>query len=207
LDDMELDDFKAHWNRIQEKELSKQKYTPETLNRIVMNTTNTLTEMQKKNAFWNNMAKAICPMLLVILVIFIPISYFIPNKQHTFTEALIYIAIMATFAWITLWMYDRQEKIFKIYNSENLKETLQRTIAEFKKFYITFNVVYIFLYPLYYYSMFKLLITYWVLPTQTLLLICGGLSIISLIAGHIYYKITYFKRIRTLQADLKELED
>ena len=56
---MELDEFKTHWKDIHDSELKQQKYTTEKLDHIIMNTTNTLGELQKKNIYWSKRAKII----------------------------------------------------------------------------------------------------------------------------------------------------
>ncbi|MDB5090939.1 MAG: hypothetical protein JWR09_4933 [Mucilaginibacter sp.] len=204
---MELDDFKAHWNTIQQQELKQQKHTPETLNNIIMNATNTLGQLHEKNVYWNNFSKVICKILIVFLLIILVEHYFFPHKEITFGETTIYVAIMIIYAVITMWVYKRQQNIFTIYHSENLKETLTKTIAEFKRFYVLMNVIYLFLYPLYFYAFIKLFITYWAIPTNIVLIVCGALTIASLIGGHIYYKIKYFRKIESLEADLAELNE
>lgn len=204
---MELDDFKAHWNTIQQQELKQQKHTPETLNNIIMNATNTLGQLHEKNVYWNKLGKAICTILIIVLLLTLVGHYFFPNKGNTFGEAVIYVAIMIIYALITMWVYNRQQNIFTIYHSDNLKETLTKTIAEFKRFYVLMNVIYLFLYPVYFYAFIKLFITYWVIPTNVVLIICGAFTIVSLIGSHIYYKIKYFRKIASLEADLAELNE
>ncbi|SHM75120.1 hypothetical protein [Mucilaginibacter sp. OK098] len=205
---MELDDFKAHWNTIQQKEFKQQKHTPETLNPILMNATNTLGQLHERNVYWGKLGKVICTALIVMLLMILPGHYFFPDKNTTFSQAVIYVAIMIIYALVTIWVYKRQQNIFTIYRSENLKETLTKTIAEFKRFYVLMNVIYLFLYPVYFYAFLKLFInSYWAIPTNIVLMLCGALTIVSLIGSHIYYKIKYFKRIASLEADLAELNE
>jgi hypothetical protein len=205
---MELDDFKAHWNTIQQQELKQQKHTSETLNHIIMNATNTLGQLHEKNVYWGKLGKAICTALIVMLLMILPGHYFFPDKNTTFSQAVIYVAIMIIYALVTIWVYKRQQNIFTIYRSENLRETLTKTIAEFKRFYVLMNVIYLFLYPVYFYAFLKLFInSYWAISTNTLLIICGALTAASLIGNHIYYKIKYFKKIKSLEADLMELNE
>ena len=204
---MELDDFKAHWNTIQQQELKQQKHTSETLNHIIMNATNTLGQLHEKNVYWNKLGKAICTALIAVLLLSLVERYFFPDKGVAFGEATVYVVIMIIYALVTIWFYNRQQNIFTIYRSENLKETLTKTIAEFKKFYMLMNLVYLFLFPVYYYAFIKLFITYWAIPTNVVLIICGVLTIASLIGSHIYYKIKYFGRIASLEADLAELNE
>jgi len=56
--------------------------------------------------------------------------------------------------------------------------------------------------------MFKLLVNVVLhLSENTTLISSAVLSILSIVASHIYYRLTYFKRIRSLEADLQELEN
>jgi hypothetical protein len=56
--------------------------------------------------------------------------------------------------------------------------------------------------------MFKLFVNVVLhLSENTTLITSAVLSILSIVAGHIYYRVTYFKRISSLEADLQELEN
>ncbi len=203
---MELDDFKAHWNTIQQKEF-KQEYTTEKLKQIVMNATNTLNVINQKNAYWSKLGKAICSALIAVLLLILVLNYFMPDKNMApFGKAVIYVTIMIIYSLVTMWAYKRQQNIFTRYNGDNLKETLAKIITEFKRFYVLLNIIYLFLYPAYFYAFFKLFFSFWALSIPVLLAICGGLTVVCLIASHIYYKIKYFRKIKSLEEDLAELE-
>ncbi|MDP9076692.1 MAG: hypothetical protein M3O71_04650 [Bacteroidota bacterium] len=204
---MELDDFKAHWNNIQQQQLKQQNHTPETLNRIITNTTNTIGYLHEKNVYWNKLGKAICSMLIVVLLINLAIRYFMPEKGINLGESATYVAIMIIYALVTMWVYQRQQNIFTIYNSENVKETLAKTVREFKRFYVLMNLIYLVLYPVYFYAFIKLFMFYWKFPAETVLIICGTATVACLLGSHIYYKIKYFKKIKSLEDDLAELNE
>jgi hypothetical protein len=201
---MELDELKENWNKLQQqqKELSTH-----TINKIIMNTNITINEMKQKNSYWNNFAKVVFPVLIVILIIDVAIGYFAPAPHTTFLSRVSYALIMIIFAVASLYMYRWQENILNYYNAGDLKASLVKTIKDFRRFYLFYNLIYLVLYPAYFYAMFKLLVNVALhLSENTTLISSAVLSILSIVAGHIYYRLTYFKRIRSLEADLQELE-
>jgi uncharacterized membrane protein YfcA len=204
---MKLDDLKQNWRELQEKELGQNKHTIETINKIIMNTTNTLTEMQQKNASWKSAAKAFLPALVAVLIVEAIISYIKPDKTRSFGEMLAYTAILIFFSIVSLWMYNRQDQLFRIYNTGNLRESLSNTIKAFNNYYKLYNAVYIFLIPAYFYSMFKLFFGFLSLSTNGLVMICGVLTAAYFLISYVYYKLTFFRKIKTLKRDLVELEN
>ncbi len=202
---MELDEFKLHWNTIQQKEIEEQKLTNETLDKIIMKTTNTLAEIQKTNAFWNKFGTAMCGALIAILAINLVVSYFVPVYDQTYRRSVIPVMVMIVFAAASIWFYKRQERIFDIRADENLKEVLTKTLADFKRFYLLYNLVYIVLFPAYYYAFIALFMSSLKISTTYSLLICIGLTIISFIINHWYYKVKYFGKIKILKDTLDEL--
>ena len=215
---MELDEFKAYWNTIQDKEFEKQKLTKEKLDQIIMKTTETLDYLQNKSAYWNKFNKSTSQMLMGMLILFFLIilikASFMAGKTNSIGASLtyvgtslIYMAIIVIYCYVTVWVFKRQLQIFTVNNSENLKETLTKTITDFKRFYMKFNIIYLFLYPMYYYAVIKLIIITWTPSTNNVLLTCALLTIASLLGGHLYYKIKYFNKIKLLEANLKELEE
>jgi hypothetical protein len=204
---MELDDLKENWRELQEKELGQNKHTLETINKIIMNTTNTLTAMQQKNKSWKSAARDILPALIAVVIVEAIVSYFKPNKHHSFLGMLVYTTMLILFSIVSLWMYNRQDQIFKIYNSGNLKESLRNTIAAFNSYYKLYNFVYIIFIPAYFYSMFQLFFGFLSLSTSDLLWICGVLTVVYFAISHVYYKLTFFRKIKALKRDLIELEN
>jgi hypothetical protein len=202
---MELDELKNDWNNIhqQQKELSTH-----TINQIIMNTTTTIHQLQEKNHYWNNLAKVIFPMLIVVLVINVVIGYFVPSPHTSFLSSVTYALIMIIFAVVSIYMYRWQEAILAYYNPGDLKASLKKTIKDFRRFYLVYNLTYLVLYPAYFYAMIKLLLNVvFHLSENATLISCAVLSILSIICSHIYYRLTYFKRIRSLEADLRELSN
>jgi hypothetical protein len=212
---MELDEFKTYWKTIQDKEFNQQKLTKEKLDEIVMETAQTLELLQSKSTYWIksnriNIRKLrifVIPFLLIILM-----NAFSMNGETAWALAtyvgssIAYLGIILMHYFTTVWIFRRQQEIFTCNNSESLKETLTKTIGDFKRFYIRFNIIYLFLHPIYFYSVIKL-ITFWTPPQKTLLLTCALLTIVTLVISHLLYKLKYSDKIKSLKANLKELEE
>jgi glucan phosphoethanolaminetransferase (alkaline phosphatase superfamily) len=206
---MELDEFKAHWNSIQDKEFNQQKISPEKLEQIIMNTTDTLGQLHSKSVYWKKMGKLTTQMLIGMLAVFFLIVVIKAIYEHRLADVLtsaVYTVIMVVYCIVTVWVYERQEQIFTVYNSENVKETLKQTITAFKRFYLMFNIIYLFLYPAFFYAVIKFLMPYWHPSPRAVFITCALATAISLIASHWYYKVKYFPKLRSLNANLKELE-
>ncbi|WP_214073389.1 hypothetical protein [Mucilaginibacter sp. dw_454] len=207
---MELDDFKAHWNIIQDKEFQQQKISPEKMEQIIMNTTETLSQLQSRTIFWKQINKTTTTIVITLLVVVLLLRSIDDLILHKLLAdipaAIAYAAIIALYCKYTVWVFKRQEQVFILYNSANVKQTLKQTITAFKAFYWGFNFVCMFLCPLYYYAVIKLLIPYWHASQQTILITCVVATVISLIGSHWYYSVKFFKKLRSLDENLKELE-
>jgi hypothetical protein len=207
---MELDEFKAHWNTIQDKEFQQQKISPEKLEQIIMDITDTLGQMHSKSIYWRKIGKLTIRVFIVVLaavfLITIIKGIYLYRLAGVVTS-MAYLIIMVLYCIVTLWIYKRQEQIFTINNSVNVKITLKQTITAFKRFYLMSNIIYLFLYPAYYYAVIKLLIAYWHPSPQTIFITCALATAISLICSHWYYKVKFFKKLKSLEENLKRLEN
>lgn len=208
---MELDEFKSHWNAIQDKEFQQQKISQEKLEQIIMNITETLGQMHAKSIYWKNIGKRVIPMLIGILAMVLLITlvkaFYTHSKVSTALVSTIYIAVLVIYCMATMWVYNRQVQIFTIYNNGNVKESVKQTITAFKRFYLISNIIYLFLYPAYYYAVIKLLMPYWHPSLQTIFTIVIIVTVLSLAGGHWYYKVKFFKKLRSLEANLADLEE
>nr|WP_067061549.1 hypothetical protein [Mucilaginibacter sp. L294] len=206
---MELDEFKAHWNIIQDKEFQQQKISPEELKQIIMNITDTLSQMHQKSVYWRKLGTTTIRILiglLAALFLIILIKSIYLHRLTDLLEAVVYLVILILYCIVTVWAGKRQEQIFTINNGGNVKETLKQTITTFKRFYLKVNTICLFLYPAYYYAVIKLLIPYWHPSQQTVFITCAIATAVSLIAGHWYYKVKFFKKLKSLEANLNLLE-
>ncbi len=215
---MELDEFKTYWNSIQDKEFKKQKLTKEKLDRIIMKTTETLDYLQKKSAYWAKINKfntqTFKGMLIPISLIILVKVFLLAVKSNSIGAfltylgmSLTYLVIIGVFGLANKWAFKRQQQIFTFNDRGNLKETLTKTISDFKRFYVKFNIIYLLLYPLFYYAVIKLLVTYWTPSTNTVLLTCALLTVVTLAVTHLMYKVQFINKIKLLEANLKELEE
>ena len=208
---MELDEFKTHWNTIQDNELQKQKISQQKLEQIIMNATETLSQLQAKSIYWKSVGKITTRMfigvLTVVLLITLIKDFFSYNTFGGIMLSIAYFAVMVVYCVVTMWVYKKQEKIFTIYNSSNVKESLKQTINAFKRFYLMFNGIYLVLYPAFYYAIIKELITYWHPSVQTIVITLTVVTVLSLAGGHWYYEVKFFKKLRLLEANLADLED
>ncbi|MEO6850340.1 MAG: hypothetical protein ABI203_09880, partial [Mucilaginibacter sp.] len=169
---MELDEFKTRWKTIQDKEFQQQKISPEKLEQIIMNITETLDQLHAKSVYWKKAGKLIIEIFSVVLVAALLITlvkaFYTHSKISTILESIIYFTVMVLYCTVTIWLYNKQEKILAIHHNGNLKESLKQTIIAFKRFYLTCNIIYLFLYPAFYYAVIKLLMTYWHPSLQTI---------------------------------------
>ncbi|MGY3055749.1 glucan phosphoethanolaminetransferase (alkaline phosphatase superfamily) [Pedobacter sp. UYEF25] len=206
---MELDEFKAHWKTIQDNEFQQQKIPSEKLKQIIMNTTDTLGHLHSKSAYWKKFGTATNQILLGMLAVVSLIMLIKGIYLHRIAgilESVAYLTIMVIYCIVTIWVFKRQEQIFTIYSGDNVMVTLKQTISAFRRFYLMFNIIYLFLYPAYFYAVIKLFLPYWHPSLQTIFITCALATSISLIGGHWYYKVKFFKKLKSLEENLKYLE-
>lgn len=193
---------------MQEQEAEQQKHSTQTLENIIMKTMATLEELQKKNAYWNSFGKAVCSALIAVLLVELAIVYFVPLEGHTFARSLPWVTVMILFAIVTMWMGNRLEQIFNVDTSKTLKESLTKTIADYRYTYRLWYIVYLFLFPAYFCAMIKLFLNpYWVLSTATTIWVCMVLTVLAFAGNYWYYKSKYDNRIKMLEENLKDLDN
>ncbi|EOR94742.1 hypothetical protein ADIARSV_2116 [Arcticibacter svalbardensis MN12-7] len=214
---MELDEFKNYWKTIQDKEFTQQELTNEKLDQIIMKTTDTLDYLQKTSAYWirtnNTNVQKLKGLLIPFLLVIILKAFLMADKTETIEAfainigtSLIYMAIILIHYFTTVWIFKRQQEIFTLNNTKNLKETVAKIIDDFTKYYVKFNIIYMFLYPAYFYSIIKF-ITFWTPSTNILLLTCALLTIFTLAIGHLLHILKYSDKIKSLKTNLKELKE
>jgi len=204
---MELDEFKTYWKSGQEKELDQQKYSTDTINSIIMNATNTLGQLHQKSIYWNKIGKPIFITAIIALLIDQALWLFWPSGNKALGTTLPFVLIMIVFMLVSLWVYNYQQQLFVVNPAENLKDGLKTIVTKFKRFYVWMNVIYLVLYPLYFYAVIKLFGDFLSLSATTIWMIVAAVSVIFLVAGHIYYKMKYLDKIKALEANIAELEN
>lgn len=220
---MELDDFKASWNASQEKDINKQKLSTDKLQQLMENSDSALQQIQKTNNYWYKTGTTICTMLIGILLVELLLSRIVPGGKESFGQSLWPVLVMMIFALVSMWFYKRQQQIFDVKLDTNIKEALSKTLTDFKRFYILYMAVYLILFPLYFFALITLVagtvfkpgntalhvdyISRWLTLSSTgMAEVCIGASVVGLLVSHWYYRVKYFKYIKILQTNLKELE-
>src|SRR5438094_239615 len=120
---MELDDFKTHWNTIQDKEFEQQQISSQKLEQIIMNTTNTLGQLHYKSTYWRRLGTITTRMLIGVLAVVLLILLFKAIYLHTLAglaASVAYLSVLVVYCVVTVWVYKKQEQIFTIYNDDNV---------------------------------------------------------------------------------------
>jgi hypothetical protein len=220
---MELDDFKASWNASQEEDINKQKLSTDKLEQLMKHSNSALQQIQKTNDYWYKTGVTVCTTLIAILLVEVALSLFVPDMKKSFGQSLWPILVMMVFALTTIWFYKRQQQIFAVEFNNNIKEALSKVVTDFKRFYVLYMAVYSVLFPVYIYAIFALLlgtvgkagnaaphinhiVNRFSLSGTGSIAVCVGLSIVCLLLSHWYYKVKYFKYIKILKLNLKEID-
>jgi len=201
---MELDEFKAHWNTIQDKEFQQQKISPLKLKQIIMNTTETMSQLYAKSIYWKKFGNISIGIVALCLIIIFIKTFYLHSTNNTAFETMRVSIVTTIYCIAMIWTFKRQEQIFIIDNSKNIKESIEQTITAFNRFYLKMNIIFLFLYPALFYSAIKYK-GYWCSSPQTIWLAVTIATVISLALGHWYYKIKFFKKLKSLEANLKDL--
>jgi hypothetical protein len=204
---MELDEFKSYWKANQEEETKQQKHTSETLNQIIMKTTNTLGELHKKNLYWKKVMDMAGSMLIGITAVNIILYLLLPQFFKSSRNSLPELAFLVLYAFISIRIFNEQAKIFDIDTTISLKDALSKAIEKFKRFYLLSNIVFLFLTPPVFYFSIKTLLGTFNFSQTTLIWITAAITVVSFALNHYYYKQKYFKKIKSLEENLKELSD
>lgn len=204
---MELDDFKTHWNAVHQAEIKHQAHTPETLGYIIENTSSTLGELRTKSSFWKTLGSWNSAMLLVLAIGYGAMLYYKGESPQEITAKLPLLGIIVCFALFSNWAYKRQDEIFSAATGENLKVQIRSTLHTFSRYYRFSNLAFLVLGPMAFYAVIALFFAQLELPLSSILLICAFLTGLSFLVRYVYYRNTYFKRLKSLEANLMELEN
>src|ERR1035437_2444267 len=115
---MELDEFKAYWNNMQEKEIEKQKLTTETLNKMTAKIVDTLEGIQKKNVILGTMGKTMSSCLIIIGLVKLCYLCFFSIHDRLFMLSLLHTCFTVGFSIYLIWFYKRVMHIFDINTNE-----------------------------------------------------------------------------------------
>ncbi len=205
---MELDDLKNAWQDYltQEKETSQP--ISEHLNKKNMNVADTLSKLSSTTIYWWKFTRNVIILLFACLMLNVLLFFIFPERFQNLENALPVFGMVAFYGLVTLWAYYEQVKIFDIADAVNIKAALKNTKERFKRWYLLTTLIYVIVFPLIYYVVVKVVLQLFHIELSLLIEvgISGALSIISLLANHLYYKSTYFKWLHSLQQSLEELD-
>lgn len=204
---MELDEFKKHWNAAQKEEIKQQEHSTETINTMIMNTTNALGELKKKSIFWRKIGGWNSALLILLVITYIGRLFLKSEGSLDWVAKLPLIAILIMFILFSKWTYNRQEEIFSNNTNASLKESLRKTLLDFKSYYRFTNLIFLIISPLAFYAVFKLSLTGSELSLTTIMLSSIALTGISMLSRYWYYKTVFFRRIKDMESNLSELEN
>jgi len=206
---MELKEFKQIWNQELEKENSTPINTSEILNDILMNTNSLMGKLNSTTLYWWKLTRNTFTLLILIILISIGMFFLFPNKFQNLQNALPVYSIIGVFALSTLWIYYEKAKIFEVYDSNNLKQSIENVLKRFNRWYTLSTIFYIVVFPPVFYVIIKITLQSFhaTLPFKTEIGYSLLLSIVSLVGNHIYYKRTYFKWLDNLKNNLQELSE
>ena len=203
---MELDEFKAYRKAAQEKEIEQQNLTTENLNNIIMKTTDILNELHARNTRSNRWIKIAYAILISTVFFQIAIGLLL-NGPESFTKSIPFYLIIVLLIASATWVYRVQERAFVILKNENLKVSLRKTVANFKRFYIKYVAIYLFLLPATFYTGFGDLTRVFNISQDFKIITSVLFTFFTLVFTHIYFKKKYFSRIAEMETHLKELEE
>ncbi|MCJ8166053.1 hypothetical protein MKJ04_14495 [Pontibacter sp. E15-1] len=204
---MELEEFKAHWKAVQQEDIKQQEHTPEALNQIIKNTTNTMGELQEKSSYWRTIGSWNSGLMLLLVIGYCSMLYYRGEAVQTIIEKLPLLAVIVVFALFSNWVYKRQEDIFSATTNESLKEGIRNTLLSFKRYYRFTNSVFLLLAPVAFYAVFELFLTGLALPLSSIIFISFALTGLSFLLRYVYYRTIYFSRIKAMETNLRELEN
>jgi flagellar biosynthesis protein FlhB len=219
---MELDELKSYWQAEQDKEFSQHKLTTKKLETMMNNTQAALQQIQQKNDYWYKTCKVLYRVLFGVWLVLLIIMILFPGERSHLGQRIIIptlkILVMgATSMWFIKW----QKRIFEVEVDGNLKQTLLKVTKNFSRFYLTMNITFLLLFPVYFSRLFAfnvgklgyhhvrgpiVVFLNQIFPSiSSKWLACFGVTVIVLALSHWYYHQTYFKRIKVIQNSLKEL--
>ena len=202
---MELDEFKKSWGTARREQSAPGGHTRQALAKIIERNTNSLGELRDKSAFWNRIGGWNAVLLVLLTVGYLVWQYHRGLTGAALAGKLPLVAVLVGFALFSGWSYRRQEEIFSQNTDASSREALRRTLAEFRKYYRFTNSVFLVVSPVAFYAVFEL--PGIGLPFATSSLVAVALTGFSFLLRYWYYRAVFFRRIKAMEANLRELED
>ncbi|KAA3437660.1 hypothetical protein [Rufibacter hautae] len=204
---MDLDEFKKRWGATQKEGPDQQGHTREAIDRIIKGNTYSLGELREKSAFWNRIGGWNSALMVLLAVGFLVWQYHRGMAGAALAGKLPLVAVLIGFALFSSWTYRRQEEIFTENTDASSTEALRRTLSEFRRYYRFTNTVFLIISPVAFYAMFAVFLDRLVLSLGAVVLASAALTGFSFLLRYWYYRAIYFRRIKAMEANLRELED
>jgi uncharacterized protein (DUF3820 family) len=202
---MELDDFKKSWGTARRQGSEPGGHTREAVNRILARNTHSLGELQEKSAFWNRIGKWNAALLVLLPVAYLVWQYHRGLGGGALAGKLSLVAVLVGFALFAGWTYRRQAEIFSENTNATTREALRQTLGAFKNYYRFTNTVFLVVSPVAFYAVFE--VQGFGLSFATTSLACAALTGFSFLFRYWYYRVVFFRGVKAMEANLRELED
>ena len=202
---MELDEFKQSWGAARREGPEPGGATRAALDRIIARNTSSLGELREKSAFWNRFGGWTAALLVLLAAGHLVWQYHRGLGGGALAGKLPLVAVLVGFALFSRWTYRRQEEIFSENTDASSKEALRRTLTAFKTYYRFTNAVFLVVSPVAFYAVFELPGVG--LSVATTGLASAALTGFSFLLRYWYYRAVFFRRIKAMEANLRELEE
>ena len=202
---MELDEFKQSWGAARREGPEQGAPTREALDRILARNARSLGELREKSAFWNRFGGWNAALLVLLAVGCLVWHCHRGLGGGALAGKLPLAAVLVGFAGFSRWTYRRQEQIFSENTAASSREALRRTLAAFKTYYRFTNAVFLVVSPVAFYAVFELPGVG--LPFATTSLASAALTGFSFLFRYWYYRAVFFRRIKAMEANLRELDE
>lgn len=202
---MELDEFKKNWGAARREGPEQGRPTREAVERIIARNTSSLGELREKSAFWNRIGGWNAALLVLLAVGYLGWQYHRGLAGAALAGKLPLVAVLVGFALFSGWTYRRQEEIFSQNTDASSREALRRTLAAFKHYYRFTNAVFLVISPVAFYAVF--VVSGAGLSFATSSLASVALTGFSFLLRYGYYRAVFFRRIKAMETNLRELED
>jgi hypothetical protein len=204
---MELDEFKKRWGSVRQEEPEQLGHTREVIDGIIRSNTNSLGELREKSAFWNRIGGWNSALMILLAVGYLVWQYQRGIEVLALAWKLPLVAVLVGFALFSRWTYSRQEEIFSENTDASSREALRKILSDFKRYYRFTNIVFLIISPVAFYAVFEVFLQGSGLSLTKTMLVATALTGLSFLFRYWYYKAVYFKRIRAIESNLRELED
>ncbi|MCB2410133.1 hypothetical protein [Hymenobacter lucidus] len=201
---MELDEFKKSWGAARREGREQGARTREAVDQIIARNASSLGELREKSAFWNRFGGWNAALLVLLTVGYLAWQCH-QSLGGALAGKLLLAAVLVGFALFSRWTYRRQEELFSEHPDASSREALGRILAAFNHYYRFTNAIFLVVSPVAFYAVFE--IHGYGLSLATTSLASAALTGFSFLLRYWYYRAVFFRRIKAMEANLRELED